>query len=196
MIARRENHHRALEQGTDSVSLDAIRHLRRAECDIDNAIADHVGKGVAMGLAHIEPHAGIVAGEIRDRLRKGVKAECRRASDPQLRFIPATQIVGHRADPAFGKDNRAGLGKNPFTKCCRHNALARPDHQFKSEPSLHQLHVAGQCRLRQPQRDRRAGEGTGADDFVKLEKVSWVNSAHAGSYQKLMRAGKRITHLY
>ena len=122
-----------------------------------------------MRLAHVEPYARIVACKICNRLGKGVKAECRGAAYPQLRVIAASQIVCQRADAAFGKDNGAGFLEYPLAERCRHDPLPRAHHQLKTQPSLHQLHVAGQGGLRQPERHRRAGEGSGADDFVELQ---------------------------
>ena len=65
-----------------------------------------------------------------------------------------------------------------------------------TQPALHQLHVSCQGRLRQPERGRRTGKGSGADDFVELQQMTRVDAWHVLSYQNLMRGGKRITVVY
>ena len=93
-------------------------------------------------------------------------------------------------DPAFGQNDRGSFLKNAFAKRCRHDPLPRAHHQLKPQPALHQLHVSCQGRLRQPERRRRTGKGSGADDFVELQQMPWIYDAHVVSYQIAMHATK------
>ena len=149
-----------------------------------------------MGLPHVEPDPRIVAGKIGNGLGQCMEAQCRGATDPQFGFISAPQIVGQRTDPALGQHDRAGLLEDAFAKRRRHDSLPRADHQFKPQPAFHQLHVSRQGRLCQPKRGRRAGKGSGADDFVELQEMTRVNASHVFLYQNLMREGKRMTLAY
>ena len=115
-----------------------------------------------------------------------MKAQCRRATHPKLGLVSSFQIVGQRADPALGQNDGIRLFEDARAKGGRQDALTRPDHQLETQPAFHQLHVAGQCRLRQPERGRRAGKGPGADDFMELKEVAGVYRVHEVSYQKLM----------
>ena len=138
-----------------------------------------------MRLPHVEAHARIVTREIGNRLWQGMKAQCRRAADrssvsyPRFRLSVSALIRRSARTMAFASSRMRAKGG-------RQDALTRPDHQLEAQPAFHQLHVAGQCRLRQPERGRRAGKGPGADDFMELKEVAGVYRAHEVSYQKLM----------
>ena len=157
---------------------------------------EHVFQDLTVTLPHVEPDPWIVAGEICNGLRQRVEAECRRATDPQFGLVPASQIVRQSTDPALGQHDSAGFLEDAFAKRCRHDSLPRADHQFKPQPAFHQFHIPRQGRLRQPERCRRAGKGSGADDFVELQEMTRVNASHDSLYQNLMRGGKRMTLVY
>ena len=196
VIARGQNDHRAVKQPADAFGLASAGDFRWAKRHIDHPILQHLSQNLAVSLAHIQPDARVVAGEIGDRLGKGMKAQRRGAANAQFGIIAAPQIIGQCTDPPFGKDDGAGFGQNALAKCGRHDALPGSDHQLEPQPSLHQLHVAGQGRLCQPKRDGRPGKRPCADDFMELQKVAWIDGAHGASYQKLMRGGKRIATFY
>ena len=143
-----------------------------------------------MSLANVQPYPGIFTDKAGDWFRHGMQAQCWRTGDTQFSIIATAQIVGQRIDTAFCQNNGIGFLQDAFAKRGRHNPLPRTDHQLETQPSFHELHIAGQRRLRQPERCRGAGERARADDFVELQQMPWINDAHVASYQIAMHARK------
>ena len=196
MISRGKDDNPAVKQRRDPACRHLSRDFRWTKNDIDKPVAQHLGKKAAMRLAHIETGRRIVAGEIGNRLGQGVQAQRWRASDPQLGLIAAFQGIGQGADPPLRQNDGVRFFKDSRAKRRRDDPLARADHQLEAQPALHQLHVAGQCRLCQAKGACGAGEGSGADDLVELQQMAGVNRTHATAYQKLIKKVKGITPVY
>ena len=139
-----------------------------------------------MALTHVEAYSRVVSCKFGNRLCQRVKTHGWGAANGQLGLISAAKIVTQSMDTPFSQDDGIRFFQNAQSQRRGDDALARPHHQLETKPAFHQLHIAGQGGLCQPQRTGRTGKGSGADDLMELQQMSGVNGMHALPYQILM----------